>query len=90
VCRAPTRQEIARHREANVLAEKAQVVRLKAFYLFAKMGGATELGDAEIRLRGSEDRALRSVDEKEPPFDEVRKVAARPTQLPKDIEQTTP
>jgi hypothetical protein len=88
-CRAPTRQEIGGHCESDLLAEEAQGVRRKTFDLLAQMRGRAELGHAQARFYGRPDGTFGSVDQKEPPLDEVRYVAARPTHLPKDIEQAT-
>jgi hypothetical protein len=85
LCRTPTGQKTGGYWEADILAEKAKAVWRKTFDLLAQMHGGAELRDAEIRRCRPADRTLRGVHQKEPAFDEVRKVAALPAQLPKDV-----
>lgn len=83
----PMRQEVSAHREADVLAEKAQPVREEAFDLFPQVDRRAESRHDEVRLRCSAYRALCGVNQEEPPCDETVHGTAWSAQLLKDVKQ---
>src|SRR5438876_1365087 len=86
--RAPPACQVLAHREADLLAKKAQAIRGKAFDLPLEMYRGAELRHADVRCRGVPDRALGGVNQEEATRDEALKVAARPPQFVKDVKET--